>query len=92
MSREDIIDLLDDEDQVVFLKPEYFDKAILGLTSLSPGWDMKPRVCYSSQKIIDLLMKEEDLSYDEALDYFSFNIQGFGMSDPPPPLLVWDWQ
>ena len=92
MSREDIIDLLDEEDQVIFFEPGYFDKAILGLTSHSPGWDMKPRVAYSSQKIIELLMREEDMAYDEALDYFDFNIQGFGMSDPPPPLLVWDWQ
>lgn len=92
MTREDIIDLLDEDDVVIFYEPGYFDEAILGLTSTSPGWSSPPRVCYSSQKIIDVLMRETEMDYEEALEYFNFNIQGFGMSDPPPPLLVWDWR
>lgn len=92
MTREDIINFLDDDDQVIFYEPECFDAAIIGLTSNSPGWAMKPRVCYSTQKVLDVLQRDFDMAYDEAVEYFDFNIQGFGLSDPPPPLLVWDWE
>lgn len=91
MSRDDIIALLDEDDEVIFFEPAYFDEAILGLTSTSPGWPIKPRVCYSSQKIVDILMRELDCAYDEALDYFGFNIQRFYTTEPPPPLLITDW-
>lgn len=89
--REFILSMLDDEDVVIFLEPAYFDSAILGLTSNSPGWDTPPRVCYSSDKILEALVREEGMQYEEALDYFFFNIQGLGMSAPPPPMLVQDF-
>lgn len=89
--RRRILDLLDDDDLIVFYEPEYFDEAILGLTSHSPGWPYPPRVCYSSSRVIDILMREMDCEYLDAVEYFEVNIQGLGMSDPPPPLLVHDW-
>lgn len=87
--REQILSLLDDDDVIFFEPPEVFDHAILGLTTSSPGWEIKPRVCYSCQRIVNKLAEEMD--YEEALDYFYFNIAGFGLSDPPPPLLIADW-
>ena len=41
-ARDTIIELLDDDETVVFFEPDIFDSAILGLTTSSPGWDMKP--------------------------------------------------
>ena len=91
MTRDEIIDLLPDDDtQVTFFEPAYMDEAILGLTTESPGWPTPPRVCYSITKILEILQEIMECDYEDALDYFSFNIQGFGISDPPPPMLVAD--
>jgi len=93
MTRTEIISMLIDEDEtLIFFEPaELFDHAILGLTTSSPGWDMPAKVCYSSRMIVEKLAAEFDGNYEEAIDYFGFNVAGFGCSDPPPPLLIADW-
>lgn len=90
VGRDTILELLEDDDVAVFFEPDVFDSAILGLTTSSPGWDMKPRVCYSRARILTALMEFLECDYEEALDYYGFNIAGFGLSDPPPPLIIHD--
>ena len=58
-----------------FIKADGFDEAIIGVST-----DI--RLVYSIDKIIESLMK--DMSEDDALDYFYFNIDGAYLGDKTP--------
>ena len=45
-----------------------FDDSIL-------GYDTKGRVIYSVNSILDTLVNRDGMDYDEAQEYFSFNIE-----------------
>ena len=70
MKRKDIIDLYaDDEPEILFA--DGYDKAIAGVV-----WDgERTRVVYTTEKILSILM-EDGMSYDEASEYFDFNVAG----------------
>lgn len=70
---DEILELYSDED---FLIADGFDEAILGVDEKSM------RIIYSTSKIIETLMK--DMSEEEALEYFYFNISGAHMGDKTP--------
>lgn len=71
--RETIIDTYQDE---VFLFADGFDEAILGVDEKSM------RVIYSVQKCLEIL--KEDMSHDDAVDYFLFNVEGAYMGEKTP--------
>ncbi len=56
-----------------------FDDCIIGITE---EFGNGPRILYSKEKIINKLMK--DMSEEESLEYFDFNIIGgyFGEQNP----------
>jgi hypothetical protein len=56
-----------------------FDDCIIGITE---EFGNGPRILYSKEKIINKLM--EDMSEEESLEYFDFNIVGgyFGEQNP----------
>ena len=56
-----------------------FDDCIIGITE---EFGNGPRILYSKEKIINKLM--EDMSEEESLEYFDFNIIGgyFGEKNP----------
>lgn len=58
-----------------FIKADGFDEAIIGVST-----DI--RLVYSIDKIIESLMK--DMTEDDALDYFYFNIDGAYLGDKTP--------
>ena len=67
----------------LLLDPEYFDDAIVGIIH-----DFnRTAVCYSESKIIELLMSEDKMDYDEALEYYQYNILGAWMGDWSPMYL-----
>jgi len=69
--------------ELLCLDPAYFDAAILGVIH-----DFnRTAVCYSEQKIIELLMKEDGMDYDEAIEYYQFNILGAWMGEGTPMYL-----
>jgi len=70
MKRKDIEDLYAaDEPGILFA--DGFDEAIAGVT-----WDgERTRVVYTTEKILKILM-EDGMSYDEASEYFDFNVAG----------------
>ena len=39
------------------------------------GYDTKGRVIYSVGSIIDILVERDGMSYEDASEYFSFNIE-----------------
>jgi len=71
MNRADIMDLYgDDEPDILFT--EGFDEAIAGVV-----WDgERTRVVYDTELILELLMGRSEMTYEEAVEYFDFNIAG----------------
>ena len=58
------------------LKADGFDKAIIGTAHV---WQNNTRVetmIYQAEKILDILVDENGMTPEEALEYFDFNIDG----------------
>ena len=70
MNRKDIIALYsDDEPDILFA--DGYDGAIEGVV-----WDgERTRVVYTTEEILKILM-EDGMTYDEASEYFDFNVAG----------------
>ena len=79
MNRADITDLYgDDEPNLMFA--EGFDEAIAGVV-----WDgERTRVVYNTELILELLMGRSEMTYEEAVEYFDFNIAGSYMGEYTP--------
>jgi len=52
------------------LKADGFDEAIIGID------DTSMRLIYSVNKCIIILVSEEDLTEEEALEHFHYNVKG----------------
>lgn len=63
-----------------FLKADGFDEAIIGVDTTTM------KLIYSVTKCINILMK--DMSYDEALEYFEFNVSGAYMGEKNTHLVL----
>jgi hypothetical protein len=72
MNREDL-------DYEGLLFADGFDDAIIGVAERS---GMEPVVAYDVNKIIEILAR--DMSEDEAVEYFEFNILGAYMGERTP--------
>tara|TARA_Y100000361_G_scaffold121557_1_gene113528 strand:- start:656 stop:988 length:333 start_codon:yes stop_codon:yes gene_type:complete len=74
MTRDEIEDLYGgDEPEMLFA--DGYDEAIAGTI-----WDgERTRVVYSVEKILNILMEKDEMTYDEASEYFDFNIAGSHM-------------
>ena len=58
-----------------------FDDAIIGVAERI---NLGPVVAYDVDKIIEILMKRGDMTDEEALEYFYFNVQGAWMGEGTP--------
>lgn len=77
MSKMDIlIELYGDQ----FIVALGFDKAIIGFDENSE------RVIYSVKKIINVLMKDERMTYDEALEWYGHNMASSRISNNKEPI------
>lgn len=56
---------------------EFNPEALLadGLEDAIVGYDTKGRVIYSVNNIIDILVERDGMSYEDASEHFSFNIE-----------------
>ena len=74
MTRDEIEDLYGgDEPEILFA--DGYDEAILGTT-----WDgERTRVVYKVEDILNILMERDEMTYDEASEFFDFNIAGSNM-------------
>lgn len=59
-----------------FLKADGFDEAIIGVD------ENGMRLIYSVSKCLDILMT--DMSEEDAMEYFYFNMEGMNMGDKSP--------
>ena len=64
------------------LKADGFDDAVIG-TCYNTG-----RIVYSIERMLIILMERDEMSMEDAMDYFSFNIGGAYMGEMTP-MYVW---
>lgn len=80
MEKEELEDmLLDDNPAALFASG--FDDAIIGYTQ---RLNQKPLVAYSVDKIIEILVERDGLTYEEAIEHFDFNIGGGWLGEGTP--------
>jgi hypothetical protein len=72
---EQLLKYFEDEE---FLKADGFDEAVIGVDERSM------RLIYSVTKCIELLMVNDDMSIEEAIEYFDFNVRGAYVGDNTP--------
>ena len=72
---EGIVELYQEEE---ILAADGFDHAVIGIEESSM------RLIYSVGKCIEILMTEEDMSLEESMEYFDFNIKGAWVGDKTP--------
>ena len=77
-SKEDTWQLLEDEECLI---ADGFNEAVIGIV-----YGVQPKAVYSVKKIVDILM--EDMSYEDAVEYFEYNVLGAYMG-PGTPIFVW---
>ena len=75
--------IIEQYSDVKFLKADGFDEAVIGVCE---DFNKPPRLIYSVTKCLDILMK--DMKYDEALEYFTYNVSGAYVGEETP---VWCW-
>ena len=69
---------------LLFLEPrEIYDKAIVGVVERIN----LTAFCYDTQEILDILNRDHDLTPEEALEYFEFNIRGSYVGEHSPVFL-----
>jgi hypothetical protein len=70
------------------LKIDGFDDAIIGPAMIWRGHDLCNVLVYDAEKIREILMKRDDMSFEDAREYIEFNIEGSYMGSSTP-VLVW---
>ena len=56
-----------------------YAEAFLGVTDDDP-----PRAVYSEEKVLDVLVKRDGMTYEEAIEFFDFNIRGSYLVEQTP--------
>lgn len=83
-SRKQIVDFCESSEIEVLLLPPEFDGAIVCLSLKFNDYS----VLYDSVKCIECLMKNDSMSYEDAVEYFEFNIQGSYVGPNTPTFTV----
>ena len=73
----------EDYPDLLVMDPEYLDAAILGVVTRM-GLEA---VCYDTDKVIRLLMGHDKMTYEEAIEYFEYNMQGAWVGEHTPVFL-----
>jgi hypothetical protein len=89
LERDMIIDLLEDDTEMMLIggpvaEQEEFMTCAVGIVSSAGDSD---RMCYDSDKCVQLLMDRDGMSEEEASEYFSFNILGAYVGKGTPVFL-----
>jgi hypothetical protein len=68
------------EEYPELLKADGFDDAILGVVQRMGI----QAICYDEDKVIDILIERDGMTYEEAVEYFEFNIAGAWVGESTP--------
>jgi hypothetical protein len=82
-SKEETWALLEDEECLV---ADGFDEAVIGVV-----YGVEPKAVYSVQKIIDILIEEDEMDIADAIEHFEYNIAGSYLGEKTP-IYVYDIQ
>lgn len=63
------------------LKADGFDEAIIGVGAVCGS---KEILIYDANKCIDILMQRDEMSYEEATEFFDYNVRGAYMGEGTP--------
>ena len=58
-----------------------FDDAIIGLAERI---NLGPVVAYNTEKMIDIMVERDGMTYEDAIEYFDYNILGAWMGEYTP--------
>jgi len=79
---EEILESYPDED---FLKADGFDNAIIGVAE---DFNQPIRLIYSVTKCIEILTKNNEMDYSDAMEHFTYNVSGGYVGEKTP---IWCW-
>jgi hypothetical protein len=80
MTKADI--LAEEYSDIELLQADGFDDAILGV--VFDNMNAVPRIAYSITKCLEVLIKRDNMSKEEALEFFDFNVQGAYVGEKTP--------
>ena len=60
-----------------------YAEAFFGVTNDDP-----PRAVYSEEKVLDVLVKRDGMNYEEAMEFFDFNIRDAYMGEQTPMYIL----
>ena len=81
---ENIEKLLEEYPDSELLKADGFDECIIGICD---RYGQEQLVAYDKEKVIKKLMKDK-MSYEEAIEYFEFNIIGAWVGEKTPVFIT----
>ena len=84
ISLENILDMFNEED---FIKADGFDDCIVGVECS----EHPLKIVYSTQLVLEKLVKESKMDWSEAIEYFDYNIQGSKGEGYPIYILDYLW-
>ena len=73
------------DDQI--LLADGFECAFLGVVE---SFGIKPRALYDRDACVDILIERDGMEYDEALEYFSFNVEQAYVGEYTPAFIKLD--
>ena len=76
MTREDVAEY--NEEALIC---DGFDEAIIGVAERI---NLGPVAAYSVEKILEILMERDEMTYEDAYEYFSYNVIGAWMGEYTP--------
>lgn len=68
------------------LKADGFDEAIIGIARTCGRDDV---IAYDANKCIQILVNDHNMSDEEAVEYFTFNVEGCYVGEGTP-VFVWE--
>jgi len=80
---EALLELYNSDNQL--LKMDGFDDCIAGVCA---RYGQAPIIAYDYRKVIAKLMREQDMDYDEANEWFDFNMIGAWRGDGTPCFII----
>jgi len=75
-SRKELLRQLEEWECLVM--PEY-EEALIGISMCT-----QPKAVYNAESIIHVLMRQDEMNYQDAREHFEFNIQGSYVGDKTP--------
>lgn len=80
MTREDLVEASENDD-MLFLTEKEYDKALIGWMYNS---EYIPVALYSRNKLIQVMINEFNMTEEEALDYYGYNVENTYMGENTP--------